>query len=127
MATIRPESDSVLVEPAEIQLQYAALTIEIGGHTDASGKLDENVALSAARAGAVLTWLTGRDPTFDATNFSVKGYGPNVPVASNNTALGRAKNRRVEFKVTNTEALRIEREKRGFLKKDGAPADSTPR
>ena len=124
MATIRPESDSVLVEPAEIQLQYAALTIEIGGHTDASGKLDKNVALSAARAGAVLTWLSGRYPTLDASKFSVTGYGPNVPVASNNTALGRAKNRRVEFKVTNTEALRIEREKRGFLRKDGGTSET---
>jgi outer membrane protein OmpA-like peptidoglycan-associated protein len=116
-ATIKAESDSVLTELAKILLQYPALTIEIGGHTDNSGAKDKNMKLSEARAQAVLAWLTGRYPTLDAAKFTVMGYGPTVPVASNNTALGKAKNRRVEFKVTNTEALKIEREKRGFLKK----------
>jgi OOP family OmpA-OmpF porin len=126
-ATIKAESDSVLTELAKILLQYPLLTIEIGGHTDASGKKDKNMKLSEARAQSVLAWLTEHYPTLDATKYTVKGYGPTVPVASNNTALGRAKNRRVEFKVTNTDELKIEREKRGFLKKDGAPADSTKR
>jgi OOP family OmpA-OmpF porin len=124
-ATIKAESDSVLTELAQILLQYPALTIEIGGHTDNSGLKDKNMKLSEARAQSVLAWLTGRYPTIDATHFTVMGYGPTVPVASNKTALGKARNRRVEFKVTNTEALKIEREKRGFLKKEAAPADST--
>ncbi len=125
-ATIKAESDTVLDEVARILLQYPALTIEIGGHTDNSGKKDKNMVLSEARAKAVLTYLTGKYPTLDATHFSVKGYGPTVPVAPNTSALGKAKNRRVEFKVTNTEALKIEREKRHFLKTgEGAPADTT--
>jgi len=123
-ATIKPESDTVLVQVAKILLQYPTLTIEIGGHTDASGSLAKNTTLSEDRAKALLQSMTGHYPTLDTSHYSVKGYGPTVPVASNNTALGRAKNRRVEFKVTNTEALRIEREKRGFLKKEAAP-DST--
>jgi hypothetical protein len=74
----------------------------------------------------VLAYLTQKYPTLDATHFTVMGYGPTVPVAPNSTALGRAKNRRVEFKVTNTEALKTEREKRHFLRKDeAAPADGT--
>jgi hypothetical protein len=52
-------------------------------------------------------------------------------MAPNTSQLGRAKNRRVEFKVMNTSALRVEREKRSFLKKGGgttpAPADTTRR
>ena len=122
-ATIKPESDTVLVELATILLQYPTLTIEIGGHTDNSGSLDKNMKLSDARAGAVLNWLTRRYPTLDATKFTVKGYGPTKPVASNGSALGRARNRRVEFKVTSAEALRVEREKRGFLRKDGSTPD----
>ena len=66
--------------------------------------------------------MTGKYPMIDATHFTVVGYGPTVPVAPNTTALGKAKNRRVEFKVTNTEALKIEREKRRFVPKDAAPA-----
>ena len=124
-ATIKAESDTVLTELAKILLQYPALTIEIGGHTDNSGAKDKNMKLSEARAQSVLKWLTEHYPTLDGTHFTVKGYGPTVPVASNGTALGKAKNRRVEFKVTNTEALKIEREKRGFLKKDAAPAGSS--
>jgi OOP family OmpA-OmpF porin len=125
-ATIKAESDSVLDEVARILLQYPALTIEIGGHTDNTGKPDKNLVLSDARAKAVLAYLTGKYPTLDGSHFTVKGYGSSAPVAPNSSALGKAKNRRVEFKVTNTEALKIEREKRHFLKAgEGAPADTT--
>jgi outer membrane protein OmpA-like peptidoglycan-associated protein len=121
-ATIKEESFPVLDEVAAILQQYPALTLEIGGHTDNTGVKAKNVTLSEARAQAVLTYMTGKYPMIDATHFTVKGYGPNVPVAPNTTALGKAKNRRVEFKVTNTEALKIEREKRRFVPKDAAPA-----
>jgi OOP family OmpA-OmpF porin len=125
-ATIKAESDTVLDEVAKILLQYPALKIEIGGHTDNSGKKAKNMVLSEARAKAVLAYLTGHYPTLDASHFTVMGYGPTVPIAPNTSALGKAKNRRVEFRVTNTEALKIEREKRHFLKQgEGAPADST--
>ena len=99
-----------------------ALTIEIGGHTDNTGVKAKNMTLSEARSLAVLTYITQKYPMLDASHFSVKGYGPTMPVAPNTTALGKAKNRRVEFKVTNTEALKIEREKRHFVPKDAAPA-----
>ncbi len=73
----------------------------------------------------MLSYLLQKYPTLDGSKFTVAGYGSTKPVASNNTALGRAKNRRVEFKVTNTEALKIEREKRRFLKKDEAAPGGT--
>jgi outer membrane protein OmpA-like peptidoglycan-associated protein len=86
----------------------------------------KNVALSEARAKSVLGYLVQKFPTLDASHFTTVGYGPTVPVASNGTTLGRAKNRRVEFKVTNAEVLKIEREKRHFLQKESAaPADTT--
>jgi outer membrane protein OmpA-like peptidoglycan-associated protein len=125
-ATIKAPSDTLLDEVAKILLQYPALTLEIGGHTDNQGTPAKNLSLSDARAKAVLAFLTQKYPTLDATHFTVKGFGQTAPVAPNGTALGRAKNRRVEFKVTNVEVLKTEREKRHFLRKDeGAPADST--
>jgi outer membrane protein OmpA-like peptidoglycan-associated protein len=126
-ATLKPESDAVLASVAMILLQYPALKIEIGGHTDNTGTKAKNIKLSEARAAAVRTWLTSRYPTIDVAMYTSKGYGPELPVASNGTALGRSKNRRVEFKVMNAEALHFEREKRGFVRKDLAPADSTKR
>ena len=125
-ATIKAESFPLLDEVAAILLQYPTLNLEIGGHTDNTGKKAANLKLSEARAKSVLNYLLQKFPTLDASHFASVGYGSEVPVASNGTSLGRAKNRRVEFRVTNAEVLKIEREKRRFLRKDEtAPADAT--
>ena len=122
-ASIKPESFPVLDEVAAILLQYPTLNLEIGGHTDNTGTKVKNVTLSEARAKSVLNFLLQKYPTLDGSHFTTVGYGPMVPVAPNGTSLGRAKNRRVEFKVTNAEVLKIEREKRRFLNKhEGTPA-----
>lgn len=129
-ASIKPESFAVIDTVASILLQYPTLEIEIGGHTDNSGSKALNDKLSDARAKSVMGYLAQKYPTLDATHFTAKGYGSNAPVASNATKLGKAQNRRVEFKVMNAEALKVEREKRRFLRRDEAapaPADSTKR
>jgi OOP family OmpA-OmpF porin len=116
-------SFAILDDVAKILLQYPALTLEIGGHTDNSGVKAKNMTLSEARAKTVLSYLTQKYPTLDASHFTVKGYGPTMPIAPNTSVLGKSKNRRVEFKVTNTEVLKIEREKRHFVQKgEAAPA-----
>jgi len=122
-ATIKPESFPVLDEVASVLIQYPMLTLEVGGHTDNTGTKDKNMQLSDQRAKAVLGYLEQKYPTLDPSHFTSQGYGPMVPVASNGTALGRAKNRRVEFRVTNKEVLKVEREKRHFVPKD---TTSTP-
>ncbi len=125
-ASLKPESFPVLDEVGRILQQYPALQIEIGGHTDGRGKPALNETLSQMRADSVLIYVRNTFPLISPSQFTAKGYGPKVPVAPNTTELGRAKNRRVEFKVLNTEALKVEREKRRFLLKDeGAPADTT--
>jgi outer membrane protein OmpA-like peptidoglycan-associated protein len=53
--------------------------------------------LSQARAEAVAKYLSGKG--VEAARLSAKGYGPSMPIADNSTQEGRAKNRRVEFKV----------------------------
>ena len=125
-AVIKPESFALLDEVAMILQQYPTLRIEIGGHTDNRGTAALNDTLSRSRARSVMEYIHMKFPTIDMSRFTAQGYGLSRPIAPNTSELGRAMNRRVEFRVINTEALRIERERRRFLRKDeGAPADST--
>jgi OmpA-OmpF porin, OOP family len=71
--------------------------IQVVGHTDASGVRQSNVALSHARAVAVKNYLVARD--FQPTNILTVGMGPDQPISDNGTPEGRAKNRRIEFKI----------------------------
>ena len=75
------------------------------------------VELSEKRAESVMAYLLNKFSQLDRSNFSAKGYGERQPVASNKTVEGMAKNRRVEFKVLNTEELTKERERRHTLQK----------
>ncbi len=126
-ATLKPESFAVLDTVGLILQQYPTLKIEVGGHTDNVGTAAKNQVLSEARAKAVFDYLRGKVAGFDSLGYTSKGYGFSRPVAPNSTALGKSKNRRVEFKVLNTEALRIEREKRRYLRKDeGVPPVQAP-
>jgi outer membrane protein OmpA-like peptidoglycan-associated protein len=72
--------------------------IEIGGHTDNIGPVGGNIRLSERRANAVRDYLISRG--IDASRLTAVGYGPDQPIASNDTAEGRAENRRIEFTVT---------------------------
>lgn len=69
--------------------------VDVFGHTDAQGKDSYNQTLSEGRAKAVLTYLVSRG--IDARRLSSKGFGETQPIASNETADGRAQNRRVEL------------------------------
>lgn len=69
--------------------------LAIGGHTDDVGSLDGNVALSKKRAGVAADYLNKRGGISKA-KMTIDGFGPNKPVASNSTAEGKQKNRRVE-------------------------------
>ena len=104
-ATLRPESFDALNEVADILKKYPFLKIEIQGHTDNSGSRAKNVKLSQARAQSVLEYLLNRDTELSRDNFTVVGYGPDKPIASNATAAGKQQNRRVEFVVLNKEEL----------------------
>lgn len=73
------------------------MTVEIGGHTDSIGDQAANLALSKERAASVKTYLIGK--RINPRRLTTEGYGEFKPVADNNTEAGRAKNRRVEFRV----------------------------
>ena len=91
--------------------------VEIGGYTDSTGRAKFNQSLSERRAQSVLDYLTGNFPAIQGSQYTVVGYGEANPVANNETVEGRAANRRVEFKVLNTAALKKEIEKRRLLEK----------
>ena len=73
--------------------------VEIQGHTDITGTHEKNMTLSEERAGSVKSYLTGKGVSAD--RITVKGYGPDKPIADNKTAAGKAKNRRVEMILSN--------------------------
>ena len=77
--------------------KYANLTIEVAGHTDSTGSLEGNVALSEARANSVANYLKGKGVA--ETRFKATGYGPNKPIDTNDTDAGRANNRRTEIEI----------------------------
>ena len=114
---ILPESRPVLDDIGKILIQWPRLKIEIGGHTDARGSVAYNHDLSHKRAQAVLDYLFENFPQINKDQYTAVGYGELKPVASNKTVEGMAKNRRVEFKVLNSEELTKERERRRMMKK----------
>ncbi len=71
------------------------LVVEVGGHTDSDGSEAGNLALSQARAEAVVAALTARGVTPDA--LTPTGFGEALPIADNGTEEGRAANRRTTF------------------------------
>ncbi len=96
--TIQPESRRILDEIAAILKSHAELKrVRVEGHTDSVGSRPYNLDLSQRRADAVVRALTARGVA--AGRLQAVGFGFDRPVASNATALGRAKNRRVEFTI----------------------------
>ncbi len=97
-ATIKPEAAEVLLRVANFLKKNQQYTVEIQGNTDSTGALAWNMKLSEMRADAVKQFLVTDGVTAD--RLTTKGFGPNEPLAPNNTAEGRARNRRVDFKPT---------------------------
>ena len=116
-AELLPESFAALDEVGGILSKWPQLKIEIGGHTDSRGTAAKNQILSEHRAQAVKDYLANKFSGLDASQLSVHGYGFSKPLVRNTSALNMAKNRRVEFKVLNRDALKKEIERRKMLQK----------
>ena len=96
-ADLTADSTDTLYGLAEIANACPAFRIEIEGHTDAEGTDERNQRLSDRRAQEVVRFLSRAG--VDASRLRAVGYGATRPIADNNTADGRAKNRRIEFTV----------------------------
>ena len=94
-AALTPESRKKLDEVAGALSQAPQVKIEVAGYTDSMGDAKRNLNLSGQRAQAVVKYLT--DKGVAAAQLTAKGYGAENPVADNNTAAGRQKNRRIEL------------------------------
>ena len=96
-SSLQPESYSELNRLAKLFERYPNMVIEISGHTDNRGSRAVNQRLSYARAKSVVNYLVGQGVS--PKNLKAVGYNYKYPVASNKTAAGRQKNRRVEAKI----------------------------
>jgi len=94
---IKKSSNSILNEVVTVMKENPSYNLEINGHTDSKGAASMNLDLSQRRAEAVMNYLTKQG--VEASRLKATGYGQTIPVANNSTAEGRARNRRVEFKV----------------------------
>ncbi len=97
-STIKKVSFPILNQIAKVLQDNPTYNVEIQGHTDNVGRMELNMNLSDSRAAAVRAYLIEKG--ISEKRMTSKGFGPTVPIASNKTAAGRAKNRRVEFVVS---------------------------
>lgn len=88
-----------LKEVVKVMTDNPSYKIAVDGHTDNTGGDELNQKLSEDRAAAVKKYLI--DNGVDESRITATGYGKNQPLVDNNTAANRAKNRRVEMKLTN--------------------------
>jgi outer membrane protein OmpA-like peptidoglycan-associated protein len=94
---LKEESRIELDRLVELMKRNVRVKIEIGGHTDNQGSKEHNITLSQNRAAAVRTYLI--DHGIAKERLTSAGYGMSKPIASNDAEVGRALNRRTEFKI----------------------------
>jgi OmpA-OmpF porin, OOP family len=96
-ALLTPPGRAILDQMAVALAHISDKAVEIIGHTDNSGSRASNIALSQARADAVKGYLVAKGVA--PRSMTTLGVGPDQPIASNDTGDGRARNRRIEFRV----------------------------
>lgn len=96
-SSLRSTSYPVLDQVLDILRRYPDYNLSIEGHTDSSGGADLNQGLSESRAKACYDYLISKGISPDRMSYA--GFGEDQPIASNSTAAGRERNRRVEFNI----------------------------
>jgi len=96
-AGLNPESKNVLTTIIDVVKRCPRLKIVVSGHTDSIGNNRDNQVLSEKRASSVQQYLV--DHNIDPARIRAMGYGESRPLANNDTAANRLRNRRIEFAV----------------------------
>ncbi len=96
-ATLKKESITELTILKEFMTENPYIKVEVSAHTDIVGSHSMNMKLSVARAKSIYDWLTKNGIAKERITY--KGYGPDQPIATNDTPEGRALNRRSEIKI----------------------------
>lgn len=94
---LKPESYPELERVIEFLNENPGVSIELDGHSDNVGDYIKNAQLSIARARTCMQYLMSRGAPCERVSYN--GFGSDKPIADNNTAAGRAKNRRVEVVI----------------------------
>lgn len=94
---VKPEFTNTLDSVVLVLNEYKSTLITVKGHTDSTGSEDYNQKLSERRALSVAQYLQSKNVA--QQRLAAVGYGETRPVAANNTAEGRAQNRRVELEL----------------------------
>ncbi|MCX6569226.1 MAG: OmpA family protein [Candidatus Aminicenantes bacterium] len=97
-ATLKPASQLSVAKLAGILMVFPNMNLSIEGYTDSTGTNELNMRLSADRARSVYEFLMGQG--ISNSRMRYQGFGPDNPVAPNDTEANRAKNRRVEVVLT---------------------------
>lgn len=84
-------------------IAVTGLSVQVNGHTDNIGSQEANIELSKKRAEAVKNWLIQNSNTITAARVRTRAYGDTQPVVDNTSAAGRARNRRVEIILLDTQ------------------------
>ena len=95
--SLTAESKMLLALFIEFLKENPTVKVEIQGHTDNIGRDEDNLLLSENRAKSVYDYVVSQG--IPANRLRYKGYGESKPIADNNTAAGRAKNRRTVFLI----------------------------
>jgi outer membrane protein OmpA-like peptidoglycan-associated protein len=103
-SSLKDRSRSELAELSVILNKYNDTNILLVGHTDSTGSAEYNLDLSRRRAQSVANYLTTQQVA--SARIATDGYGKAQPIASNDTAAGRAQNRRVEVAIWANEKLK---------------------
>ncbi|RZJ70910.1 OmpA family protein [Flavobacterium sp.] len=96
-STLTPTAKANLDKLIPVFNNYPDTNITIFGYTDNTGTVEHNLTLSEQRAASVRSYLSGKG--LSSSRFTTTGYGIADPIATNETADGRAQNRRVEFAI----------------------------
>jgi OOP family OmpA-OmpF porin len=96
-AKLTPEGESILDQAAATMEKHPSIHVRIEGHTDSVGSDAYNMKLGQRRADSAESYLVSHGVS--ASRLSTVSYGESKPIASNDTAEGRAQNRRVDLVV----------------------------
>ena len=102
-AELSDAAKTTLTDLNKVLKKYPENIIQVQGHTDSTGSASFNQTLSEQRAKAVYDFIL--DNGLKTSGLTYIGFGSKQPVASNDTAEGKAKNRRVELKITANKKL----------------------
>ncbi|MDI6026778.1 OmpA family protein [Corticibacterium sp. UT-5YL-CI-8] len=96
--TVKSAFYPTLNSVAIVLKKFNQTIVDVYGHTDSTGGMQHNMDLSQRRAMSVANYLSAQG--VDTRRFAITGFGPTRPIASNDTADGRAQNRRVEIQLS---------------------------